>query len=165
MESWDRYKTEQGYHQHDDYIREVWDQSRSLPVTTLFIDEFQDLNPLQYAVYKTWRNSDMIDRIYIAGDPNQSVYSFRGADPKYFVETAADSVERQSKSYRCPTTIVERANRILGNQGEMTMQARRTGGRVEEVRLPDATTVAECVRRLYDDYGELPAIVNYLCYG
>lgn len=75
--AWDRFKADGEYLQHDDYVRNAREAKLTPNADVLLIDEFQDLSPLQYALYKTWRDSGQIDRIYIAGDPDQSIYGFR----------------------------------------------------------------------------------------
>lgn len=45
----------------------------------LFVDEFQDVNPLQFALLEAWRG-DRWDA-FVVGDPHQSIYGWNGADP------------------------------------------------------------------------------------
>ena len=48
----------------------------------LILDEAQDFTPLQWSViYKMSKN---VKRIYLAGDDDQGIYKWNGADPKYF---------------------------------------------------------------------------------
>ncbi len=48
----------------------------------LLVDEFQDINGIQYRLINEWgRNSN---NIFIIGDPDQSIYGFRGSDYRYF---------------------------------------------------------------------------------
>lgn len=44
------------------------------------IDEFQDTDPVQYAIFSSVYNSEAEALLYIIGDPKQAIYSFRGAD-------------------------------------------------------------------------------------
>ena len=46
----------------------------------LFVDEFQDVNPLQQALLDAWRG-DRLD-LCVVGDPNQAIYAWNGADPE-----------------------------------------------------------------------------------
>jgi ATP-dependent helicase/nuclease subunit A len=54
----------------------------------LLLDEFQDTNPLQWQVLQSWLAAYEADalrpRIFLVGDPKQSIYRFRGADPRVF---------------------------------------------------------------------------------
>lgn len=45
----------------------------------LYVDEFQDVNPLQFELLKAWRG-DSSD-VFVVGDPNQAIYGWNGADP------------------------------------------------------------------------------------
>lgn len=45
----------------------------------LFVDEFQDVNPLQFALLEAWRGSQW--DVFVVGDPHQSIYGWNGADP------------------------------------------------------------------------------------
>src|SRR5204863_9581590 len=45
----------------------------------LFVDEFQDVNPLQHRLLMAWLG-DGID-LCVVGDPNQAIYGWNGADP------------------------------------------------------------------------------------
>ncbi len=46
----------------------------------LYVDEFQDVNPLQYELLRAWRG-DSSD-LFVVGDPNQAIYGWNGADPE-----------------------------------------------------------------------------------
>ncbi len=62
---------------------------RSLTAFThLLVDEFQDTNPLQYRLLRLWSRSN--GSLFCIGDPNQSIYGFRGADAKCFSKLASD---------------------------------------------------------------------------
>ena len=45
----------------------------------LFVDEFQDVNPLQFRLLEAWRGSHW--DVFVVGDPHQSIYGWNGADP------------------------------------------------------------------------------------
>jgi DNA helicase-2/ATP-dependent DNA helicase PcrA len=45
-----------------------------------YVDEFQDVNPLQYALLREWQG-DRPD-LFLVGDPNQAIYGWNGADPE-----------------------------------------------------------------------------------
>jgi ATP-dependent helicase/nuclease subunit A len=54
----------------------------------ILIDEFQDTNPLQWQILRSWLEGYGADTskpsIFIVGDPKQSIYRFRRADPRLF---------------------------------------------------------------------------------
>jgi DNA helicase-2/ATP-dependent DNA helicase PcrA len=47
----------------------------------LFVDEFQDVNPLQLSLLRAWLG-DRTD-LCVVGDPNQAIYGWNGADPRF----------------------------------------------------------------------------------
>ncbi len=50
----------------------------------LFVDEFQDVNPLQFALLEAWR-ADRPD-LCVVGDPDQAIYGWNGADASHLVD-------------------------------------------------------------------------------
>lgn len=56
----------------------------------LVVDEFQDLTPLQYAIVCMW--AEHMDTVLIAGDSQQSIYGFWGANAKFFEEHAGTQI-------------------------------------------------------------------------
>ncbi len=50
----------------------------------LFVDEFQDVNPLQFRLLEAWRG-DRWD-VFVVGDPHQSIYGWNGAEPRLLDE-------------------------------------------------------------------------------
>ena len=80
----------------------------------VLIDETQDLNPCQIEmVLKTVKKSG---RVIAVGDPSQSIFGFRGADVDAMnrVQTALNAKELPlSVCYRCPTSHVELAQRLV----------------------------------------------------
>ncbi|MBV6476365.1 MAG: ATP-dependent helicase/nuclease subunit A [Rhodocyclaceae bacterium] len=60
----------------------------------ILLDEFQDTNPLQWQILLAWLAAyDAAEaakpRVFIVGDPKQSIYRFRRADPRVFDAAAA----------------------------------------------------------------------------
>lgn len=45
-----------------------------------YVDEFQDVNPLQHALLTEWLGDR--DDLFLVGDPRQSIYAWNGADPE-----------------------------------------------------------------------------------
>ena len=58
----------------------------------ILVDEFQDTNPLQWQILRAWlagySEGDEKPKVFIVGDPKQSIYRFRRADPRLFVSAA-----------------------------------------------------------------------------
>lgn len=83
----------------------------------ILIDEFQDINCVQYDVVKLLGKPE--NNIFIVGDDDQSIYGFRGAKPdimKQFLVDYRDAAKYTlGINYRCDASIVEAANRLIKN--------------------------------------------------
>ncbi|SCX67826.1 exodeoxyribonuclease V subunit beta [Variovorax sp. EL159] len=68
-----------------------WVQERlDARIAHLLIDEFQDTNPLQWQALYGWLSAytgaqGRAPRVFIVGDPKQSIYRFRRAEPQVFI--------------------------------------------------------------------------------
>ena len=88
-------------------IRARWD--------CVLVDEFQDLNPVQYAVIRDIGRDHR--HIFAVGDDEQSIYSWAGADPRVFLNfmndfSLAGHVQLR-ENRRCPRSIVALARRLV----------------------------------------------------
>ena len=76
-----------------------WMQERlDARVSQLLIDEFQDTNPLQWQALQSWLSGyagagDGAPGLFIVGDPKQSIYRFRRAEPQVFKAAQAFVVQ------------------------------------------------------------------------
>ncbi len=102
----------------------------------ILIDEFQDTNPLQWHVVRAWLDAYDGDgqrpSVFIVGDPKQSIYRFRRAEPRVFeaarvmLTQSGASDLRTSVTRRNGRTIVQvlndamRANRLYSPQGTLS---------------------------------------------
>ena len=81
------------------------------------IDEFQDTNPLQFRVTKLL--SDQNRNLCVVGDPDQSIYSWRYADPTNLTEFKKSFPESTTitldQSYRSTQNILNAANSLINN--------------------------------------------------
>ena len=73
-----------------DPVLGAWVQERlDAQVRHLLIDEFQDTNPLQWQALHAWLESyggaGNAPSVFIVGDPKQSIYRFRRAEPQVFL--------------------------------------------------------------------------------
>jgi len=88
----------------------------------IFIDEYQDLGkPLHEIVLSLFYNTKI--NLFIVGDPDQSIYSFTGANPNYMNELlkikSFFSV-RLENNYRSPQEIVDASALVLGENRNYT---------------------------------------------
>lgn len=83
----------------------------------LMIDEFQDTNTYQYKLVKLLGQKTR--NIFIVGDQDQSIYSFRGARIENINKFQRDFVDTKvimlEQNYRSTQNILDIANRVIGN--------------------------------------------------
>ncbi len=83
----------------------------------LLVDEFQDINPTQFDLIKLLSENSLTG-LFAVGDDDQSIYSWRGASPKYLREFKSffgdnSKIEVLNKSYRCNPYILNAATAIV----------------------------------------------------
>lgn len=85
---------------------------------TIFVDEAQDHDRLELSLLRQW--SSGVDRIVICGDPDQNLYSWRGAEPEAFYATEIPDSHYivLSQSYRVPRKVHAIAQRLIGRVKE-----------------------------------------------
>jgi len=93
------------------------DLAHQMQVSTgyLFVDEFQDVNQVQYELV---RHIARQNPVFVIGDPDQAIYSFRGADARWFdrfSHTAHASSHQLIQNYRSGAVIVEAALGVIGH--------------------------------------------------
>jgi DNA helicase-2/ATP-dependent DNA helicase PcrA len=83
----------------------------------IFIDEYQDLNQGQYRIIKALTKPD--SNICVIGDPDQSIYGFRGSDVRYFKNFLRDYPKAKAidlnQNYRSTETILEASYQTIKN--------------------------------------------------
>ena len=90
----------------------------------ILIDEFQDTNPTQWMILKSWLSgygtSGEQPKIFVVGDPKQSIYRFRKADARLF-KTAQDFLQKnynaellnKNDTRRNPPSVIESVNQVF----------------------------------------------------
>ena len=81
----------------------------------ILVDEAQDLNAVQHEMFSIL--GEKAEDVTYIGDPNQAIYSWRGAKPEKFSGLAGQGYKVMpiSTSYRCGGKILDAANRLIGN--------------------------------------------------
>ncbi|KND62629.1 ATP-dependent helicase [Candidatus Phytoplasma phoenicium] len=81
--------------------------------TYILVDEFQDIDLIQYQIIKM---ISLKCNIFVVGDPNQNIYSFRGADllcNHLFVRDFQASIKNLTQNYRSTMNILDAANLLI----------------------------------------------------
>lgn len=122
----------------------------------LYVDEFQDLNPLQHRLLEAWRGDR--DDLTAVGDPNQAVYGWNGSDPA-FVERFTDHYPGAAtltidRNHRSTAPILELANSLLdaGGLGGVRLRSVRGEGPLPTTRgyADDADEARAIARAVLD---------------
>ena len=81
----------------------------------LLVDEFQDVNAVQYRIVRLLAGDGR--NTFVIGDPDQAIYGFRGADHRYFHRLTDDFPDAQmfalETNYRSVRTILEAAHAVI----------------------------------------------------
>lgn len=97
-----------------DMLEEYVRKKPYLPFDWLFVDEGQDLTPTQWKMVQILAQN--ADNLVIAGDPDQSIFAWAGADGD-MLERITGEREVLSQSYRVPKAVHIIAERILKATG------------------------------------------------
>ena len=114
----------------------------------ILIDEFQDINRVQYEVIRLLAKPQ--DNLFIVGDDDQSIYRFRGARPEIMLNFEKDYPETKKiildTNYRSTPEIVAAAGKLIRNNKkrfEKQIRAERENGS-KPVILPFDNVYKEC---------------------
>jgi len=152
IRAWRTYKGDNGLVGFADMLERVKQRSLLPSVDYLIIDEFQDITTLQYDVYEEWRPH--MERVLIAGDDDQVVYAWQGADPDLLLDEDVDTDEILPNSYRLPSRILNVVNREVSHiakRQEKDLKPRKEGGSVEGVPRPSMLDLVRNVRATLDE--------------
>ena len=131
----ENYKKNHKLYDFNDMIRKVIDDPSGIPeFTAIFIDEAQDLSPLQWKLYDCLKK--VSKDIYLAGDDDQAIFAWAGADVRRFIkEPAKEKVLKFSK--RISKSVQEQSQicveRILGIRKEKVYYPRNFEGITEVI--------------------------------
>lgn len=123
-------------------IRAAWQQKFAY----ILIDEFQDINRIQYEIVKMLAGDTQ--NLFVVGDDDQSIYRFRGAKPEIMLGFSKDFPKAEqvilNTNYRSGEPIVETAERIIsGNQKRFEKQMHSQKGKYGSVEIKRFETQRE----------------------
>ena len=97
-------------------ILAVWQQKYQY----ILIDEFQDINRLQYDIVRMLAGKNA--NLFVVGDDDQSIYRFRGAKPEIMLGFPQDYPDARQilldVNYRSVPSVVEAAGRLIGQNSQ-----------------------------------------------
>lgn len=113
----------------------------------LYVDEFQDVNPLQFDLLRQWRGGR--NDLFVVGDPDQAIYGWNGSDPDLLADFAARepsaTVIELRENHRSTPQIVAVAAALTDGSG---LDATRPDGPVPTIdTYPDDSAEAAGIAR------------------
>jgi|TARA_R110002020_G_scaffold9455_1_gene37141 DNA helicase-2/ATP-dependent DNA helicase PcrA len=105
-----QYKKQKGLIDYIDMLEKFLDKGESPKFEVIFVDEAQDLSLIQWDIIKKLEKNSK--QSIIAGDDDQAIYKWNGADAETFINLEGERVILQ-KSYRVPKNIFNVANNII----------------------------------------------------
>ncbi|MBQ9389984.1 MAG: UvrD-helicase domain-containing protein, partial [Synergistaceae bacterium] len=117
---WDMMKSKRGLLSFSDMIlhakRTIEQKGIRRSFRHILVDEFQDTDPLQFTMIESLRDYGENSKLFAVGDPKQSIYKFRHADPSLFAHVIALPDTRNihlDKSFRTREVLLERINGLF----------------------------------------------------
>ncbi len=126
----------------------------------VLVDEFQDTNRVQYDLLRQLAPPD--GNVCVVGDPDQSIYGFRGAEIRNILDFENDypdtTVVRLEQNYRSTATILRAAERVIANNTMRKQKSLRTdneeGSPILQHRAPTAAEEAGAIAERIDGMRE-----------
>ena len=105
----------------------------------VLVDEFQDVNAVQYALVQKLAGDG--SGLFVIGDPDQAIYGFRGASAGYFAQLKADYPHANEvilqHTYRSTPQIISAASSLL--RGRSYVPVRENGPNLRALSTPGET--------------------------
>ncbi len=139
----------------------------------ILIDEFQDINKLQYDVIKMLAAPQ--NNLFVVGDDDQSIYGFRGSKPEIMLQFPKDfkntRVIELNFNYRCQKNIVDAACAVISHNKnryeKKYMAANKPSDKVEIREYPDVfeetAYFIDCIKDYHDegmDYSDIAILTR-----
>ena len=138
----------------------------------IHVDEFQDIDKTQYELIKLL--SSCHDNVYVVGDPDQTIYTWRGADVNIIVNFDKDFKNTKTiilnQNYRSTNNILEGANSLIKyNKSRVPkdlFSENGAGDKIVHKTLPDETSeayyIVSCIQSLLKQgYGYSDVAILY----
>lgn len=178
-DAWDSWKRAQGVIDFTDMIEMALHEAPHAPgrPDVGFFDEAQDFTPLELALIRKW--GQKMERVILAGDDDQAIYGFKGADSEAFLNPPIPDHDKivLSQSWRIPASVHAAAEHWitqLGHREPKRYNPRAEVGLVRQIadNFMQPHMLADQIEKSLqstdvarDDYGEeqtIPATVMVL---
>ena len=106
-----QFKEARGLHDFTDMLDLCVRKQLSPKLDVMFVDEAQDLSPLQWKLVELLAENS--DRVYIAGDDDQAIFRWAGADVEHLVSISRENARVLNQSYRIPKSVHHIADNII----------------------------------------------------
>ena len=120
--------------QTNEAIRQKWQER----LEYIMIDEFQDIDLIQYEVMKAL--CPYHNNLFVVGDPDQTIYTWRGADIRYLLEFdknfPAVRTIMMNRNYRSTAQILDCANSLIDKNRSRIKKDLVVGGSLPESDIP-----------------------------
>lgn len=144
-------KNETRKHDFHDLLEKSLVSNLQPPVRVAFIDEAQDLSPLQVKLVERWFWT--CDRVYVAGDDDQAIFSFMGGDPTWMLKLSKEfRVQTLEKSFRVPGKIHSMAMQSLRHNKMRVQKIYRAKEEPGQVDIVDRKRAIEMIREDEDTF-------------
>ena len=142
----------------------------------ILIDEYQDTNEVQYRLSKLLSNKHQ--NIFVVGDPDQSIYMFRGANYKNILHFERDYLNAKvialEENYRSTKMILDAANSVIKNNQDRKEKNLRSnkvlGAKIKYIRSNDekheiSMCIEEIKKLIEEGYKEKDIAIFYRTNG
>jgi len=106
-----QFKQARGLHDFTDMIDLCVQKQLAPKLDVMFVDEAQDLSPLQWKLVELLANNS--ERVYIAGDDDQAIFRWAGADVDHLVALSEGNARVLDQSYRIPRSVHRIADKVI----------------------------------------------------
>jgi len=132
--------------EHAEWLSEIRSRYRAVAV-----DEFQDINPMQYRLIRLLAEDEETNMLVI-GDPDQAIYGFRGSDISLFFRFKREFDAREialKQNYRSTGTILEATGSLIRHNeihaGVTLLPVRNRGGSIRVHRAENPFREADYI--------------------
>ena len=130
VKNYTRYKEANFLIDYTDILEMFLDAKGSPRLDVLIVDEAQDLSALQWKCVE--KLAENVETVYIAGDDDQAIYRWAGADVEHFIDLKG-KITYLDQSYRVPRKVHDLALGVvkrIGNRKEKVWQPKKEEGTV-----------------------------------